>query len=75
MVTATAFARDAELSLAGEWRFELDRADAGQDAGWFSRELKNSIRLPGVLQFQGFGDEISPDTPWVLGLGGEWWKL
>ncbi len=26
-------------------------------------------------QAQGFGDEIAFDTPWVLGLGGEWWKL
>ena len=38
------------LSLAGDWRFEIDRADAGQDGAWFLRELKDSIRLPGVLQ-------------------------
>lgn len=75
LVTASAFANEAVLSLAGDWRFEIDRADAGQDAAWFSRELKESIRLPGVLQSQGFGDEISVNTPWVLGLGGEWWKL
>ncbi|MCU0748206.1 MAG: hypothetical protein MUF13_01530 [Akkermansiaceae bacterium] len=73
--SATGFALEAKRSLAGEWRFEMDRADAGVDATWFSRELKDRIRLPGVLQSQGFGDEISEETPWVLGLGGEWWKL
>ena len=61
--------------LAGEWSFEMDRTDEGDKARWFSRKLTNRIMLPGVLQAQGFGDEIAVDTPWVLGLGGEWWKL
>ncbi len=63
-----------DISLAGKWRFELDRADAGKDANWFSRDLTNSILLPGVLQSQGFGDEISTETPWVTSLGGIWWQ-
>ncbi len=63
------------IDLAGEWRFEIDRDDAGISGQWYSRELEDEIELPGVLQSQGFGDPISPDTPWVLGLGGEWWKL
>lgn len=63
------------VPIAGEWKFELDRADQGLAGRWFSRDLKDKIRLPGILQAQGYGDEISADTPWVLGLGGEWWKL
>ncbi len=39
-----------DISLAGKWRFEIDRADAGKDASWFSRDLTDSILLPGVLQ-------------------------
>ncbi|MBB5352149.1 hypothetical protein HNR46_002390 [Haloferula luteola] len=62
------------LSLAGSWRFAMDRNDQGITQNWPSQTLKDSIELPGILQAQGFGDEISPDTPWVLGLGGEWWK-
>jgi beta-galactosidase len=75
MLVPFAFCQQAEISLAGNWRFELDRGDAGNDARWFARDLKDGIKLPGILQAQGFGDEIASDTPWVLGLGGEWWKL
>lgn len=42
---------------------------------WFNRTLTNRIRLPGILQAQGYGDDISVDTPWVLTLGDAWWKL
>ena len=31
--------------------------------------------MPGILQAQGYGDDIATDTPWVLGLGAAWWKL
>ena len=72
---AAGHAEVSGISLVGRWRFQLDRADAGKDARWFARDLKDSIQLPGILQSQGYGDDISPDTPWVLGLGGEWWKL
>jgi len=42
---------------------------------WFNRVLTNRILLPGILQAQGYGDDISVDTPWVLTLGDAWWKL
>jgi hypothetical protein len=56
------------LSLAGEWRFSLDREDAGIGQQWFSRDLADRIQLPGALQQQGYGDQISTDTPWVAKL-------
>ena len=42
---------------------------------WFRRDLPDKIQLPGILQAQGYGDDISTNTPWVLGLGDAWWKL
>ena len=80
------------ISLAGEWRFALDRSAEQQDSNdprygstlpcgdgmtqeWFRRDLSERIQLPGVLQGQGYGNDISPTTPWVLGLGDAWWKL
>jgi hypothetical protein len=63
------------LPLDGEWRFALDRADAGVNEKWFAKDLADKIQLPGILQAQGYGDDISTDTPWVLTLGDAWWKI
>ncbi|HLP77859.1 MAG TPA: glycoside hydrolase family 2 TIM barrel-domain containing protein, partial [Candidatus Paceibacterota bacterium] len=63
------------VSLAGKWRFGLDRGDAGITGKWFNRDLPNSIQLPGALQSQRFGDEISTQTPWVLSLYDRLWYL
>jgi hypothetical protein len=48
----------AETSLAGQWRFALDPTDAGVTARWFEQKLEHSITLTGILQAQGYGNEI-----------------
>jgi hypothetical protein len=63
------------ISLEGIWRFELDPSDAGAQQQWFNRLLRDRIRLPGILQAQNFGNEISMDTPWVLSLYDHYWYL
>src|ERR1035438_9715132 len=63
------------LPLAGDWRFALDRNDVGTNEHWFAKDLADKIQLPGILQAQGYGDDISTDTPWVLTLGDAWWKI
>ena len=63
------------LPLAGDWRFALDRSDAGTGKNWFSKNLPDKIQLPGVLQAQDFGDDISTNTPWVTSLGDAWWNI
>src|SRR3954469_22760411 len=57
-------------SLAGNWRFALDRNNAGVNAGWFTKPLTADahISLPGILQTQGFGDEITAETKFVAAL-------
>lgn len=65
----------AALDLSGAWRFALDRADVGLPEAWFERRLPEAIQLPGVLQAQGYGDEISTNTPWVLSLYDKNWFL
>lgn len=57
--------RTAIVSLDGEWRFQLDPGDLGVAGRWFERTLKDRIRLPGALQSQGFGNEVSVETPWT----------
>jgi hypothetical protein len=61
--------------LSGKWRFALDAADAGMKQEWAAKALTGSIRLPGALQSQGYGDEISTNTPWVLSLYDRLWYL
>jgi beta-galactosidase len=60
--------KQASIPLGGEWRFAMDRDDSGIQQQWFLRNLGDRIKLPGILQSQGYGDEISVDTPWVAAL-------
>jgi len=61
--------------LGGRWRFALDPTDSGVNGQWFNRPLPYPITLPGILQSQDFGDEISTSTPWVLSLYDRFWYL
>ena len=61
--------------LAGLWRFALDRNDEGVTQQWFTVRLPQYIRLPGILQDQNQGDEITTKTPWVLSLYDHFWYL
>lgn len=54
-----------EIPLSGQWRFALDANDDGLNQKWYQNSLKESINLPGSLQDQGFGDNISVDTKWT----------
>ncbi|HEY0762871.1 MAG TPA: discoidin domain-containing protein [Pyrinomonadaceae bacterium] len=61
--------------LSGMWRFALDRYDEGVTQQWQSRRFPEFIKLPGVLQAQYQGDEITTKTPWVLSLYDHFWYL
>lgn len=63
------------IPLAGQWRFQMDRDDVGVAANWFNQDLTDKITIPGILQAQGYGDDISVDTPWVATprLSSSWW--
>jgi beta-galactosidase len=67
------------ISLAGSWRFALDREDVGVKDRWFSSGLSacDRIALPGILQAQGYGDNITAETPFVAALPRDmaWYKL
>lgn len=66
--------RPDAVSLSGEWRFALDRKDEGVAGNWFNQSLPDRIKLPGILQSQGYGDEITAKTPWVLSLYDRAWN-
>jgi hypothetical protein len=74
-ITAPLVASESKpISLAGNWRFQLDRADAGIRQHWEMQPLTNHIHLPGALQNQGFGDDITADTPWTGDVRIDHWK-
>ena len=53
------------FDLSGSWGLELDKADRGVAEAWWRRPLVQRIQLPGILQAQGFGDEVTPETEWI----------
>lgn len=65
---AVAARSEPAVSLAGQWRYALDRADAGIAEAWFNRDLPGRLKLPGSLPGQGIGDPITTNTPWVGGI-------
>ena len=52
------------IDLSGEWRISL-KADQGEQTG--------SIRLPGILQAQGYGNPVTRETPWISTLHDSFW--
>src|ERR1044072_1178189 len=61
--------------LSGLWRFALDRNDEGISQQWLLGRFPGYIKLPGIIQDQNQGDEISTRTPWVLSLSDRFWYL
>lgn len=53
------------LSLVGSWHLQLDRENVGLEQAWYTRQLSDSIELPGSLPGHGIGDPITVETPWV----------
>ena len=55
------------IDLAGSWRFQLDRDDRGIVDNWYQRAFPDdqTITLPGSLQAQGIGDDVTLETAWV----------
>lgn len=54
-----------ELSLAGTWRFAVDREDRGVADKWFTHTLSDRIQLPGSMAENGKGDEVTLQTKWT----------
>ncbi len=57
-----------KIDLVGEWALALDPTDCGQREHWFEAglaERASRVILPGSLQEQGYGDDITLETPWT----------
>lgn len=53
------------MDLSGTWSFQLDPLDEGLAGQWYAGPLAQQIHLPGSLQAQGFGQDVTLDAPWT----------
>jgi hypothetical protein len=61
------------LDLAGTWRFELDRANAGVAQRWPERLLAGRFVFPGTLPEREIGDAVEVNTRWTGGIFDRSW--
>lgn len=59
------YAQEKEISLKGDWQFQIDRNDEGISQKWFSQKLSDKIKLPGSMAEFLKGDEITLKTKWT----------
>lgn len=53
------------ITLAGTWQYQLDPEDVGIAEKWFNTQFNESLLLPGSIQEQGIGENVSIHTPWT----------
>ncbi len=54
-----------QISLAGQWRFAIDKNDIGINEKWFNKKLDDVINLPGTMAENRKGDDITLTTKWT----------
>src|SRR5687767_8546257 len=59
------FVSAQSISLAGDWRFRIDRNDAGIQEQWFNQQPDDHIQLPGSMLTNGKGDAVTIQTKWT----------
>ncbi len=64
LLVPVAHVEESSIDLAGTWRFRLDPDDRGAPEAWFASDLPDAIELPGSLQEQGFGHDVTMETEW-----------
>lgn len=53
------------IDLSGEWQFQIDSLDQGENRKWYSTSLSETITLPGSMAENGKGDIVDLQTNWT----------
>ena len=61
----SSYAQHKEISLKGEWQFQIDSNDEGIPQKWYNKNLSDHIHLPGSMAEFLKGDEITLKTKWT----------
>lgn len=56
------------ISLAGKWRFAIDREGKGINEQWYTTVLPDEVQLPGSMTENGKGDEVTLTTRWTASI-------
>lgn len=59
------YAENIKIDLSGQWMFRLDPSDKGILENWNDSIFNEYITLPGALQNQGYGDDVTAKTDWL----------
>jgi hypothetical protein len=62
-----------EISLAGEWGFQMDTADVGMQQEWFKQVFIEKVNLPGSMNTNGKGFDVDVNTPWTGSMWNRTW--
>lgn len=54
-----------KIDLSGEWHFAADSLDRGISEKWFTRNLHETVLLPGSMNSNGKGEDVSLKTKWT----------
>lgn len=72
-ISPNLFAQIDELSLEGEWAYQLDPQSKGIDEAWYTREFSETLMLPGSLNTNGIGEPVNVNTPWTGSMWNRAW--
>ena len=61
------------ISLAGEWKFKIDTANAGIQYEWFNQKFTEKVNLPGSMNTNGKGFDVEVNTQWTGNMWNRTW--
>ena len=53
------------IDLSGDWLFQVDSLDQGVTQQWYTKKLKDKIKLPGSMTTNNIGNNITVHTLWT----------
>jgi hypothetical protein len=58
----------SKIDLSGQWQFRMDPNDVGESEMWFNENLTETVQLPGSMNTNGKGNDITMETIWTGGM-------
>ena len=63
-----------KITLKGEWKIRIDTSDIGIKNQWYRENFSQTLKLPGSLQEQGYGNNIDSSTSWTGSIKGDFFQ-